>query len=100
MLCAIYNCIYLPYEQSFLDNTSCLASLEFIDYLNYFIDILFFIDIILNFRTTYQNSQTGEEVSTVSDIRNKYLKSMFFIDVLATVPIYEIFCLFIDDIGN
>lgn len=100
MLCAIYNCIYLPFELAFFDNASCLQDLEFIDYLNYLIDFLFFIDIILNFRTTYQNSQTGEEVSTVSDIRNKYLKGMFVIDLFATVPIYEIFCNIIDDIGN
>ena len=100
MICAVYNCIYLPYELAFLGNSSCVMDFTFIDYLNYFIDILFFIDIILNFRTTYQNSQTGEEVSTISDIRNKYLKGMFIIDVLATVPIYELFCYLMDDIGN
>ena len=70
MICAVYNCIYLPYEQAFLGTNTCPTSedMEFVDLLNYFIDFLFFIDIVLNFRTTYQNSQTGEEVSTIKDI--------------------------------
>ena len=54
MLCAVYNCIYLPFEQAFLTKDECVSG--FIDYMNFFIDFLFFIDIILNFRTTYQNS--------------------------------------------
>lgn len=57
MICAVYNCIYLPYEQAFLDDSECPTSdMTFVEALNYFIDFLFFIDIILNFRTTYQNS--------------------------------------------
>ena len=30
---------------------------------NYIIDIMFFIDIILNFRTTIYNPLTGDEIS-------------------------------------
>ena len=72
--------------------------MPWVDYMNYLIDILFFIDIILNFRTTYQNSQTGEEVIQIKDIQLKYLKGMFIIDVLATVPFYDIFCIILS--GN
>ena len=53
MLCAVYNCIYLPYEIAFKNQKDCYASVEWIDYMNYCIDFLFFVDIILNFRTTY-----------------------------------------------
>ena len=63
------------------------------DIINYFIDMLFGVDIILNFNTTYQDSKTGDEKTSRHEIRNNYMKGMFLIDILATIPFYEILCL-------
>ena len=68
MICAVYNCIYLPVEQSFLKGDECFVEFLFIDGFNLFVDFLYFVDIVLNFRTTYQNLQTGEEVQDIKDI--------------------------------
>jgi len=56
MTAAIYNCVYLPYEQAFEMSDQCDLGASALSTVNYSIDFLFFIDIILNFRTTYQNS--------------------------------------------
>lgn len=48
-------------------------------------DVLFLIDILVQFRTTFFN-ETGEEVRDWHKIAVKYLKGMFFIDLVATIP--------------
>lgn len=50
------------------------------------IDICFGIDIMVNFRTTSINKQTGDEVSESKSIAFEYLKSKLWIDLLASIP--------------
>lgn len=93
MTLSIYNSGWLPYEQAFEKYEHCVFNnLSKVDILNYCIDFCFFIDIIINFNTTYQDSKTGEEKVLRSEITHNYLTGMFLIDVLATVPFYEVFC--------
>ena len=55
---------------------------------NSLIDFLFGVDIILNFRTSYINQRTGEEVLDPKKIARNYLcSSRFVIDLLASIPI-------------
>jgi hypothetical protein len=61
------------------------------EFLNWLIDFFFLLDIIVNFRTTFMNSKTGEEEFDPKEIRWNYLKSRFWIDFLATVPFDKIF---------
>lgn len=58
------------------------------------VDVVFFLDIVLNFHTTYV-SQTGEVISDPKLIRLNYLKSWFLIDLLSCLP-YDIFNAFQD----
>ena len=58
------------------------------------VDVVFFLDIVLNFHTTYV-SQTGEVISDPKLIRLNYLKSWFVIDLLSCLP-YDIFNAFQD----
>ena len=44
---------------------------------NALIDILFMVDVIINFRTTYMNPKTGEEVFDLKMIAKHYLKGRF-----------------------
>lgn len=56
------------------------------------IDLVFLVDIVLNFRTTYIDSVTGEEVLDPALISKKYLTEMrFVIDVLSTIPLDDYF---------
>ena len=64
---------------------------------------MFFIDIVMNFRTTFFNSRTGEEIIDKKMISKHYLLGQFIIDILSTVPvdaIYKLFFVNIEDSGN
>ncbi len=51
------------------------------------IDIIFFVDIVVIFRTTYVNPTTGDEIWSPALIARNYLKSpRFYIDVLSSLP--------------
>lgn len=49
-------------------------------------NLIFLIDIIINFRTTYIHPLTGQEVVNLRKISLNYIKVRFWIDVLSTIP--------------
>ena len=49
------------------------------------IDVFFFIDLLLNFRTTYYTIE-GKEVVTGSRIATHYVKTWFTIDLVSSIP--------------
>jgi hypothetical protein len=56
------------------------------------IDLIFTLDIILRFRTTYIDQVSGEEVDDSYLIGMRYIKSpQFFLDLISTVPLDEFF---------
>jgi len=56
------------------------------------IDLIFMLDIILYFRTTYIDQISGEEVVDTKLIGMRYIKSsQFFFDVISTVPFDDLF---------
>jgi len=83
MLLSIFNSIMAPIEISFRPPETNLES-----YIaaNAIIDGLFALDIIINFRTTFQNVQTGDEVTNSKQIARQYIKGVFWIDFLSVVP--------------
>ena len=55
-------------------------------------DIVFLIDIMINFRTTFIDDETGEEVMDLLLISTSYLFSLrFVIDVLSTIPLSDFY---------
>lgn len=55
--------------------------------LTYIIDALFFVDILVQFRTTYMNNMTGDEIWAPNMIARRYGFSVrLWIDVLSTTP--------------
>lgn len=52
---------------------------------------MFALDIIMNFRTTYLNRMTGEEIVEVKEIQLNYFKGQFFIDLLSSIPFDLVF---------
>ena len=59
------------------------------------VDVVFFIDILLNFHLTFVGS-AGEVVSEPRVIRMNYLKGWFVIDLLSCLP-YDVFTAFNDN---
>ena len=94
MLLAVWNAFQIPinvaFPGSFFDSTYFLI-------LNFFIDIGFLLDIIVNFRTTFLNKKTQEEVSNSYLIAVEYLKTRFTVDLLATIPFDNIGGFFIPE---
>ena len=60
MALATFNCFTIPYSVAYETQQSIV-----LDVTNATIDLLFLVDIIINFRTTYIDIKSGEEVTKV-----------------------------------
>ena len=76
---AVIGCLLVTYELAFGHRVTLLGST-----IVYAIDLFFLLDIVLNFRTAYRVG--GEDVTTLSNIARRYLRTLFAVDRLATIP--------------
>ena len=86
LILTFYTAITVPYNASFKNKTMDQVPLLVIDSI---VDVVFFVDIILNFHTTFVGGN-GEVISDSKIIRMNYLKSWFVIDLLSCLP-YDVF---------
>lgn len=86
MVGAIINCFSIPLQVSFEP-----IELEHIvsRIITWCIDLLFLIDMVVNFRTAFIND-IGDEVTDPKLIAINYLKFYFWQDLVATVPVDDI----------
>uniref|UniRef100_A0A8C6V4E0 Potassium voltage-gated channel subfamily H member 7 n=1 Tax=Neogobius melanostomus TaxID=47308 RepID=A0A8C6V4E0_9GOBI len=92
LLLVIYTAIFTPYSAAFLLNDQedqkrreCGYSCNPLNVVDLMVDIMFIIDILINFRTTYVN-QNEEVVSHPAKIAIHYFKGWFLIDMVAAIP--------------
>ncbi|XP_078397348.1 voltage-gated inwardly rectifying potassium channel KCNH2-like [Cetorhinus maximus] len=92
LLLVIYTAIFTPYSAAFLLNDQeevkrrdCGYSCNPLNVVDLIVDIMFIIDILINFRTTYVNSN-DEVVSHPGKIAIHYFKGWFLIDMVAAIP--------------
>lgn len=92
-----YTALLVPYNVAFSHRSRHEVSILVLDSV---VDVVFCVDIILNFHTTFVGPG-GEVVSDPRTIRNDYFKSWFIIDLLSCLP-YDIFSLFehMDDVSS
>lgn len=83
MILAIYNCIVTPVNVSF--NPGFMQSVAFFVF-NTLIDVIFFLDIVVSFRTSFIHFKTGDEVTSPKQIAVQYIQGRFWIDLIASVP--------------
>ena len=83
MVLATWNCFSIPFNVAF--EPEIMEQWYFVA-LNFLIDFLFVVDILINFRTTFINPKTGDEISDPRAISRNYVKSRFWIDLFATIP--------------
>ncbi|XP_023332947.1 potassium voltage-gated channel unc-103 isoform X1 [Eurytemora carolleeae] len=85
----IYTAIFTPYVAAFLLNepgyNDRSGQNDPIVVIDLIVDIMFIIDILINFRTTYVNDQ-DEVVSQPSKIAVHYFRGWFVIDLVAAIP--------------
>ena len=91
LLLVIYTAIFTPYSAAFLLNDreeqkrrECGYSCSPLNVVDLIVDIMFIIDILINFRTTYVN-QNEEVVSDPAKIAIHYFKGWFLIDMVAAI---------------
>ncbi|XP_062235841.1 potassium voltage-gated channel subfamily H member 2 [Platichthys flesus] len=92
LLLVIYTAILTPYSAAFLLNDqeevakqNCGYSCSPLNVVDLMVDIMFIIDILINFRTTYVNAN-DEVVSHPVRIAVHYFKGWFLIDMVAAIP--------------
>jgi hypothetical protein len=95
ILLTLWNCLFIPYNVAFEDE-QVKKNGDGIKVFDYLVDFCFFIDIVLNFRTTYINSKTETEVLDPRRITVHYIFfGRFTIDLLASIPFEVVAKLFI-----
>ncbi|KAK0152974.1 Potassium voltage-gated channel subfamily H member 6 [Merluccius polli] len=107
LLLVIYTAIFTPYSATFLLSLftkmtnmnktvtpseqeeaamqTCGYSCSPLNVVDLIVDIMFIVDIVINFRTTYVNSN-DEVVSHSARIAVHYFKGWFLIDMVAAIP--------------
>ncbi|KAL2085358.1 hypothetical protein ACEWY4_018678 [Coilia grayii] len=91
LLLVIYTAIVTPYSAAFLLNDQEDQRIQACGYscplnvVDLIVDIMFIIDILINFRTTYVNAN-DEVVSHPIKIAVHYFKGWFLIDMVAAIP--------------
>ncbi|XP_054749999.2 potassium voltage-gated channel subfamily H member 8-like [Lytechinus pictus] len=95
LLATLYIAIVVPFNAAVHQENELVITI-----LDIIIEIIFIIDVAINFRTTYV-SKSGKVVYEARAIGLNYLRSWFFIDLLAAVPfdiLTQIFSLKLDTI--
>ena len=88
----LYTAIEIPFTMSFLttarqtDVWQKINSGEPHEIINIIVDVMFIVDIVINFRTTYVEQKTQLIISEPKKIAIHYLKTWFFVDFVAAIP--------------
>ncbi|XP_041633809.1 potassium voltage-gated channel subfamily H member 6a [Cheilinus undulatus] len=88
LLLVIYTAIFTPYSAAFLLNEveePCGYTCNPLNVVDLVVDVMFIVDILINFRTTYVN-HNDEVVSHPGRIAQHYFKGWFLIDIVAAIP--------------
>ncbi|XP_070120352.1 voltage-gated inwardly rectifying potassium channel KCNH2 isoform X2 [Equus caballus] len=93
LLLVIYTAVFTPYSAAFLlketeegpPATDCGYACQPLAVVDLIVDIMFIVDILINFRTTYVNANE-EVVSHPGRIAVHYFKGWFLIDMVAAIP--------------
>ncbi|KAJ3601300.1 hypothetical protein NHX12_032272 [Muraenolepis orangiensis] len=92
LLLVIYTAVFTPYSAAFLLNEveeerrrTCGYTCNPLNVVDLAVDVMFVVDILINFRTTYVN-RNDEVVSHPGRIARHYFKGWFLIDIVAAIP--------------
>ncbi|CAL8147877.1 unnamed protein product [Orchesella dallaii] len=92
LLLVMYTAIFTPYvaafllnEPDFAENKQKTYSEDPLAVVDFIVDVMFIVDILINFRTTYVNAN-DEVVSNPGRIAVHYFRGWFIIDLVAAIP--------------
>lgn len=87
----IFTAIEIPYSVAFSEpldeNMSTLfENVTPLLVFNLWVDLMFVVDIFINFRTTFVKTITDQVISDPKEIALHYLKTWFVVDFVAAIP--------------
>ncbi|KAL7977166.1 hypothetical protein Chor_009115 [Crotalus horridus] len=85
LLATFYVAVTVPYNVCFTDAEDSLTAARSTIVSDIVVEMLFIVDIILNFRTTYV-SESGQVVYNKRSICLHYVATWFFVDLIAALP--------------
>ncbi|KAM6449498.1 voltage-gated delayed rectifier potassium channel KCNH4 [Liasis olivaceus] len=85
LLATFYVAVTVPYNVCFTDAEDSLTAARSTIVSDIVVEMLFIVDIILNFRTTYV-SESGQVVYNTRSICLHYVATWFFVDLIAALP--------------
>ncbi|CAM5138281.1 unnamed protein product [Natator depressus] len=85
LLATFYVAVTVPYNVCFTATEDSLAAARSTIVSDIAVEMLFILDIVLNFRTTYV-SQSGQVVYDTRSICIHYVATWFFVDLIAALP--------------
>lgn len=85
ILFALFNCFLVTFYLSFDCESMFNAPMKACGLC---CDVVYIADMYLNFTTTYFDKETGDEVTVLSKIAQRYLCRLFIIDLLSAFPMF------------
>lgn len=89
MIMAIYNGIWTPLTISF-DWAMREGEQTYFTVIDQCVDIIFYLDIVVGFASSYIDPATGDEIFSPKKIAMHYIAGDFLVDIVSTVPLKEI----------
>ena len=86
IICCIFDIVYTPYYMSKI-NGFCDSNNNFVNYLYYFMDILYIFDLLLGFVRSYYNFQFIV-IKYQPRIARHYIVTQFWFDFFQSLPIF------------
>ena len=89
IILAMYNSILIPLQLFYADMGHSKIDPDtgqVVAFIDACVDLLFLVDIIIRFRTTFLDPKQSIEIRDPHIIAKKYLKGSFFIDFISSVP--------------
>lgn len=83
---AMYNSVTIPMAIFYGDDGLSLISGEYIAFIDAMVDLIFLVDIVITFRTTFLDTEKGTIVYDTHTIASKYLHGSFAVDLASSVP--------------
>jgi len=87
----IFTAIEIPYSVAFVmplqeHRLANVIKVTPLLVFNLCVDLMFIVDILINFRTTFVKQSTDEVISSPKQIALHYLKTWFLVDFVAAIP--------------
>lgn len=86
IILAMYNSVTIPMAIFYGNDGLSLINGEYIALIDAIVDLIFLIDVIITFRTTYLDTEKGVIVYDTHLIGQHYLHGPFVIDFASSVP--------------